>query len=207
MSGKDGNKLQIDACRGIEGNCRNALMKTGTLQAEIEKAAQWASAQMAAPAMRHPVKIAIAACPNACCRPQIKDVGFIAYQSPAGITDDCNVCEVCIETCRENALIKDSTEIRRFPEYCLGCGWCLSTCPQKALFGKNLVLRVLAGGKLGRHPVLAREFMDRIIPDKAPELTASILQHYLRSRKNGERVADTLSRIGKERITGGLLCD
>ncbi|HEY9069881.1 MAG TPA: 4Fe-4S dicluster domain-containing protein, partial [Candidatus Ozemobacteraceae bacterium] len=48
--------------------------------------------------------IGIAACPNACSRPQIMDVGFIQAEYPAVEAERCIGCGACVRTCREGCL-------------------------------------------------------------------------------------------------------
>ena len=102
------------------------------------------------------LKIAASGCPNACSQVHIKDLGIIAYISPE-IVGNCTACGECEKVCREKGV--EVQQIAVFNENCIGCGDCVRACPEKAI-GGEVRFKVLAGGKLGRHPKLAEVVAD-----------------------------------------------
>lgn len=102
-------------------------------------------------------KISISGCPNGCSQPQIKDFGLIGYHSPKVTDKNCNHCKRCISSCMEQAIkiTKDSVTI----DYssCINCGDCIRVCPSGAISYDQVGWRLLQGGRLGRHPKLAKE--------------------------------------------------
>ena len=106
----------------------------------------------------HEFRVTLADCPNACSQPQIKDIGIIGACSPELTAEACSQCEACIEACRENAItLNTEDECPRIDyDQCLYCGKCMQVCPTGTIVEGAKGYRVQLGGKLGRHPRLAR---------------------------------------------------
>jgi dissimilatory sulfite reductase (desulfoviridin) alpha/beta subunit len=193
---------QLDTCFGPSG-CPNAIGQSQRLVAQIESLLKKAdfpgflkSKGIEALKFHHEFRVTAADCPNACSQPQIKDIGIIAALLPGVSDETCTVCKACIETCREAAIsltegsIKPSVDFGR----CLACGACIPVCPTGTLAEGLAGYRIQLGGKLGRHPQLARELPG--IYDAATILKiiiASIDLYKTKSRK-GERFGQILQR-------------
>ena len=144
------NGFEIDFCR----QCRNSLFNLKKIEEEILSVASESS--HSARRSHERIKAGFSACPNACASPQIKDFGVIAFIIPELDYERCTSCGKCHRACRENAI-----EFDMYPEFngnCIGCGDCVRACEQGALTGR-VKFRLLAGGKLGRHPRFAQVFM------------------------------------------------
>ncbi|MFZ7101688.1 MAG: 4Fe-4S ferredoxin [Peptococcaceae bacterium] len=102
-------------------------------------------------------RAALAGCPNCCSQPQIKDFALIAKSLPRFEGQKCTSCGRCCEVCRERSLRLESGSLVVQKKLCLGCGECCRVCSQGALTPDRPVWRLQLGGKLGRHPRLARE--------------------------------------------------
>ena len=140
------NGFEIDFCR----HCRNSLFDLRILKDEIESVAFKSS--HTARRSHERIKAGFSACPNACSSPQIKDFGVTAFIVPELDLDKCTSCGKCHEACRENAI--DFSDHPEFKENCIGCGDCMRACDRNAIAGK-VKLRIMAGGRLGRHPRFA----------------------------------------------------
>ena len=140
--------FEIAFCR----QCRNALFNLKEIEKDIEEIASKSSYDAR---MSHErIRAGFSACPNSCASPQIKDFGVVAFTTPRLDPELCTSCGSCVEACRENAI-----EFSSFPEFtsrCIGCGDCMRACPSQAIHG-DVHLRILAGGRLGRHPRFAEE--------------------------------------------------
>lgn len=150
--------FEIVFCR----QCRNALSDLKALKKDIMKAVSESS--YTARMSHERIKAGFSACPNSCASPQIKDFGVIAFITPELNPEVCTSCGRCAEACRENGI-----EFESFPEFterCIGCGDCMRVCPSNAISG-NVRFRVLAGGRLGRHPRFAEEVM---VAEKVDEI-------------------------------------
>ncbi|MHC4174677.1 MAG: hypothetical protein ACYTBX_14295 [Planctomycetota bacterium] len=78
-----------NVCRGMKGGCSFSLVGGSTLNEDIKqtvKDSAWVSTAVKQESsdLRHycRFKVALAACPNACTQPQIKDIGIIAIVYP-----------------------------------------------------------------------------------------------------------------------------
>ncbi|AKG91454.1 Nitrite and sulphite reductase 4Fe-4S domain [Geoglobus ahangari] len=138
--------FEIVFCR----QCRNALSDLRSIEGDIMAVVSESS--YTARMSHERIKAGFSACPNSCSSPQIKDFGVIAFITPELNPELCTSCGRCAEACRENAI--DFDEFPVFNERCIGCGDCVRACPSRAISGK-VRLRVLAGGRLGRHPRFA----------------------------------------------------
>ena len=105
----------------------------------------------------HLPKISISGCPNGCSQPQIKDFGLIGYHSPKVTDKNCNHCERCISSCMEQAIKKTNDSVIINYSTCINCGDCIRVCPSGAISYDQVGWRLLQGGRLGRHPKLAKE--------------------------------------------------
>lgn len=200
---------QVDACFS-EGKCPNAIF-TGGLQEKIEVLLKQEdllgflkTRVKGALRFHHEFKIAASDCPNACSQPQIKDIGIIAARIP-GMTDiPCSACGECVETCKERAirLVPDSgPDIDR--NLCVACGQCVAVCPTGSLAVGAEGYRILLGGKLGRHPRLARELPGIFSEAEALRIIRRCLAFYRAESLPGERFADLAARQ-EERLTAAV---
>lgn len=55
--------------------------------------------------IHHQFRIAVADCPNACSKPQIRDIGIIGAGEPVLTDAPYSLCESCVQTCREKAIV------------------------------------------------------------------------------------------------------
>ena len=188
---------QIDTCFGLAG-CPNRALPSEILLARIEK-------MMAAQDLlsflkqhvrgdlkyHHEFRITIAECPNACSQPQIKDIGIIAALVP-GLTDEvCTACKACVEACPDNCIHLHGTPEK--PEIdmdrCLSCGKCVGVCPTQTIVERKRGFRVLLGGKLGRHPRLAKELPGVYAEKEVLEIIQYCISFYKRNSRHGRRFA------------------
>jgi anaerobic sulfite reductase subunit C len=144
----------------------------------------------------HEFRISLADCPNACSQPQIKDIGILGACGPAlGDAAACTQCGACVEACPEQAVRLDEAvgaPVIDMPA-CLLCGRCPAACPTGSLTPGLRGYRVQLGGKLGRHPRLARELPGVHSEDEVLGIVAQCLDFYKRHSRNGQRFAELLS--------------
>lgn len=172
--------FELEFCRGVEGKCPQALVLDGpNLLARIKNIVRTSSWGQEKDLKKHHLfKIGFSACPNACARSQIKDVGFIGRAEIKVQVDRCVKCGLCLQACKEQAiLLEPGLELT---SNCLGCGECALTCEQEALSRGETQVRVLLGGRLGRHARLAKE-VDRLSLEKMVSFLAFVLKLLERS--------------------------
>ena len=131
--------FEIKLCGGARG-CPLTLTDIESLGQKIHdlvKKSAWPKffeKHASGPILYHSkLKIAIAGCPNACSEPQIRDVGLIAQEKPLLQPELCDVCSVCFNTCKEDAIriVDDIGPI--FNDNCISCGQCIMACPSEVL--------------------------------------------------------------------------
>jgi dissimilatory sulfite reductase (desulfoviridin) alpha/beta subunit len=142
----------------------------------------------------HEFRVTLADCPNACSQPQIKDIGIIGAGTPQITAEACTLCEVCVDACKEDAITLKIEEKCPQIDYtrCLHCGKCLQVCPSGTIAQGSKGYRVQLGGKLGRHPRLAREMPAIYSEQQVLEIVQDCLDFYKRNSKHGARFAQIL---------------
>lgn len=149
---RKGGSYEINVC----ATCRRALHRLEGFFDMVEEAINCSGWRQENLMSHSRLKIAASGCPNACSQVQIKDLGIIAYIRPE-LAGKCTGCGECERVCREGGV--EVGEVAVFNENCIGCGDCVRVCPESAI-GGQVRFRVLAGGKLGRHPKLAEVVAD-----------------------------------------------
>ena len=143
----------------------------------------------------HEFRIALADCPNACSQPQIKDIGIIGACAPVVSDEPCSLCEACVEACKEDAILIDTE--KEVPviddDRCLKCGKCMPVCPTGTLVEGPKGYREQLGGKLGRHPQLAKELPGIYDENRVMEIVRDCLRFYKNKSKKGERFGHILT--------------
>lgn len=142
----------------------------------------------------HEFRVTLADCPNACSQPQIKDIGIIAALFPIAGKVQCTGCRACVTRCREKALSLDphDSEPELHPQRCVACGQCITACPTGFLAGGVKGYRIQVGGKLGRHPRLARELPGIYDARTVLDIVAACLDMYKSKSIRSERFGELL---------------
>jgi dissimilatory sulfite reductase (desulfoviridin) alpha/beta subunit len=142
----------------------------------------------------HRFKAAVAGCPNACSQPQICDLGVVASARVAIVSGRCDQCGACVGACREKCLELAGEAPEIAAERCIGCGDCVRACPRDALQIGGVAHRVLAGGKLGRHPRLATEVRSCAAAEEVRRVARQALRLLTDEGDPGERLGSLLAR-------------
>ncbi len=150
--------------------------------------------------MHHEFRVSISDCPNACSRPQIADLGLIGACTPVIGNEECTRCEACVAACREGAITLTAEKPVIDTGACLSCGKCISVCPTGALAEARRGFRILIGGKLGRHPRLARELPGGHGLEETFRIVEFSLDYYQKHCVKGERFGEILERTGEDEI-------
>ena len=137
----------------------------------------------------HEFRVTLADCPNACSQPQIKDIGIIGACAPELTTEPCSHCEACIDACKEGAIsLESEAECPQIDfSRCLSCGKCMQVCPTGTIVEGSRGFRVQLGGKLGRHPQLARELPGIYSEQKVIDIVKDCIRLYKQRSRHGER--------------------
>jgi len=188
---------QIDACFGSSG-CPNRAVLSDRLMERIETILKkedllgFLKARVKGELkFHHEFRITLSDCPNACSQPQIKDIGIIGACVPELTDAACSQCEGCVEACAEGAVSLDTNRSRPAIDLrrCLNCGQCIPACPTGTIAEAWRGFRVQLGGRLGRHPQLARELPGIFEEDQVIEIVQDCLSLYKERSRSGERFA------------------
>ncbi len=146
----------------------------------------------------HAFRVSFSDCPNACSQPQIRDIGIIAAALPVLTEMACIMCGACENACRENAVWVDADRESSVFDYnrCIACGSCISACPTGKIGAGDSGYRVMIGGKLGRHPRLARELPGIFDAETVMFIIKWCLNAYRQKSTQGRRFADIVAEEG-----------
>ena len=201
---REGHQLQ--PCRGFQGACPFALLHDPLLSDHIDLAvrtsAWWPRLQRrnGKPLPHHlRLRVALAACPNACTMPQVRDLGVVATLMPQTIRPECNGCGACERTCRERAIVVQDGRAVFHKGRCVGCGQCIQSCSRQAIDAGPVRLRVLVGGRMGRHPRWAQDLCETAVTSAA-KLVKVFFDYMAGEARPVETVANTVERITLERL-------
>ena len=199
---------QVETCFG-PGGCSNRTTISDGLLEQIEALLKkedllgFLKNQVAGELkFHHEFRVTLADCPNACSQPQIKDIGIIGACSPVLTAETCTQCEECVEVCKEDAITLDAAKECPRIDYtkCLYCGKCMQICPTGTIVEGAKGYRVQLGGKLGRHPQLAKELPGIYSEKQVLDIVRDCLKFYKKISTHGRRFSQILTPAAFEEI-------
>ncbi len=192
---------QVETCFG-PGGCPNRAVTSDRLLEQIESLVEkedirgFLKEHVAGELkFHHEFRVTLADCPNACSQPQIKDIGIIGACTPELTAEPCSQCEACVDACKEDAIHLDGDAACPRIDYtrCVNCGKCMQVCPTGTIAEGARGYRVQLGGKLGRHPQLARELPGIYSEQKVIDIVRDCIRLYKQRCRHGERLGQILS--------------
>lgn len=125
-------------------------------------------------------KVALAGCPNSCSQPQIKAFGISGQAKPIATDVPCIECMKCVEICKEEGAVR-IIDARPVFDYnlCVFCDDCAEVCPTESIVIEKKGARVMARGKLGRHPKLADVLKELANEDEVYEILKQVVEGYM----------------------------
>ncbi|MDD3337737.1 MAG: 4Fe-4S binding protein [Lachnospiraceae bacterium] len=158
----------------------------------------------------HKYKIAVGGCPNNCVKPSLNDIGVIGQRIPVVNEDMCNGCKKCQveKACPMGAAKVTDGVIGRDKDICNNCGRCVGTCPFDAVETGTPGFKIVIGGRWGKKIAIGQELHKVFLSEE--EVLSVIEKSILLFReqgKTGERFADTIARIGFDKVEEQLISD
>ena len=197
---------EVKVCGGAFG-CPRAIFDVGNLARKIDAALAGSgldaavAARVTGPVLRHHrFSVAISGCPNSCSQPQIHDFGVQGRARVGMGQGPCTRCMECVRACGEDAVaVERSVPVIDWGK-CIECGDCALVCPTEALVIEERGFTVLVGGKLGRHPQIARELASFTDESGLMAALAVCVEVFKNEMLPKERMADAVTRLGVERL-------
>jgi dissimilatory sulfite reductase (desulfoviridin) alpha/beta subunit len=205
VTGGTGSKVRpVVACKGTV--CHHGLIDTFEVSGDIHNIFFEGYAPVRLP---HKFKIGVGGCPNNCMKPSLNDLGVIGQMVPNYDEDLCMGCKKCSveEACPIGAAkVVDGALV--IGDDCNNCGKCIGTCNFDAIPDGDQGYKVFIGGMWGKrvNPGVA---INKIFKTKEEvfEVIEKMILLYREQGQTGERVAQTVNRIGFENVEAQLLSD
>jgi anaerobic sulfite reductase subunit C len=201
--------FQVDTCFA-GGGCPNRILESESLLEKIERLFLQADILTFLKKtvtgdlkFHHDFRVTLAECPNACSQPQIKDIGIIGAAPPLLTDAACSACDACIDACPDDCIVLPESAERPQIDFkaCVHCGKCAAVCPTGTIVEKQRGFRILLGGKLGRHPRLARELPGIFNQSEVLDVVDYCITLYKQHSKNGKRFAHLFRSSDFERLS------
>lgn len=157
----------------------------------------------------HKFKIAVGGCPNNCVKPDLNDVGIIGQSKPVLDVDLCKGCGKCaVETgCAMKAAHVVDGKLVIDSALCNNCGLCVKKCHFGAVKVEKTGYKVLIGGRWGKKAAVGQAFHKLFTEEEVMEAVEKIICFYRDNGTPGERFADTIARIGFDKIEATIVGD
>ncbi|MBO7761609.1 MAG: 4Fe-4S binding protein [Clostridia bacterium] len=165
---------------------------------------------MAAVALPHKFKIGVGGCPNSCMKPSLNDVGIEARACFDIDPTKCRGCGSCAPraSCRSGAISFTDGHVKLDTSLCRKCGLCLGKCPFGA-FPKQGEPRFLltVGGTWGKKRRDGTPLSTLICASQIGDAVETVILWYRKNGYRGERLGETVDRLGIASLEAALLED
>ncbi len=205
-TGGTGPKVRpIVSCKGT--TCQYGLYDTFDLSEKIHERFYKGYRQVVLP---HKFKIATGGCPNNCVKPDLNDLGVVGQMVPSPDSEACRGCKKCIveNGCPMGAAKVVDGKITIDDSVCTHCGRCVRSCPFKGTGEGMAGYAVYVGGRWGKKVAHGKK-LSKIFTDEEEVLNVveKAILLFREQGIQGERFAETIERIGFEKIEAELLSD
>lgn len=206
VTGGTGSKVRpVVSCKGT--TCQYGLIDTFDLSEKIHEVFFNGYANVKLP---HKFKIGVGGCPNNCMKPSLNDLGVIGQKLPNFDEELCNGCRVCgVENvCPVHAAKVVDGVLKIDHEICNNCGRCIGTCHFDAIPDGQVGYKVYIGGRWGKlvnHGIPLNKIFTS--EEEVMDIIEKTILFYREQGKTGERLSQTIERIGLENVEAQLLSD
>lgn len=204
--GGTGAKVRpVVSCKGT--TCQYGLIDTYALSEEIHERFYVGYRQVKLP---HKFKIAVGGCPNNCVKPDLNDVGIFGQKAPNYDENLCKGCKKCAieQVCPVGAAKVVDGVMKIDPKACKSCGRCVEKCRFDAIPDGANGYRMYLGGRWGKN--VAKGHLVQKMFTTQEEVLKTVEKTILFYREQGvpgERLSQTIERIGFEKVEQEILSD
>ncbi|MCM0650680.1 4Fe-4S binding protein [Clostridium swellfunianum] len=204
VTGGTGSKVRpVVSCKGT--TCQYGLIDTFGLSEEIHERFFNGYNDVKLP---HKFKIGVGGCPNNCVKPDLNDLGIIGQLIPNFDEDSCNGCKKCSveDACPVNAAKIFDGMLAIDQDECNNCGRCVGKCHFDAIEDGKVGYKIYIGGRWGKRVAqgipLSKIFTSK---EEAMDVIEKTILLYREQGKTGERLSQTIERLGFENVQAQLL--
>ena len=154
----------------------------------------------------HKFKIGVGGCPNNCVKPDLNDVGIIGAWVPQLVSERCVGCGACVKACPLHVAALENGKVS-FTDKCNNCGRCVRACATGGL-DYTPGYRITLGGRWGKQVARGRALSPLFESEDGVLTVIEKILLFFRAEGNaGERLADTVARVGFENAERMILSD
>lgn len=204
VTGGTGSKVRpIVACKGT--TCQYGLIDTFGISEEIHEKFFNGYSDVKLP---HKFKIGIGGCPNNCVKPDLNDLGIVGQMIPNYDEDSCSGCKKCPvqDACPINVTEVVDGVLKINKDECNHCGRCIGKCHFDSIEDGQVGYKIYIGGMWGKR-VSPGIPLTKIFTTKEEVMDAveKTILLYREQGKTGERLAQTIDRLGFEHVNAQIL--
>ena len=194
----------VVACKGT--TCQYGLLDTYGLSEQLHYKFYKGYRGVKLP---HKFKIAVGGCPNNCVKPDLNDVGIIGQRIPNYNEEMCRGCAKCsIETaCPIKVASVKNGKLIIDTDACNHCGRCIGKCYFNAIEDGSYGYKIAIGGRWGKKVTQGKSLNQIFTSEEEVINTVEKIILLFRDKNTGERLSDTIERIGFKKFEEMILSD
>lgn len=204
-TGGTGAKVRpVVSCKGTV--CQYGNIDTQGLAAKIHEEFYKGWREVVLP---HKFKIGVGGCPNNCVKPELNDLGVVGVKVPQFNAEKCRGCAKCApaESCPIKIAKVENGKLNINPEECNNCGVCVGKCPFGAIEGGVVMHKIYIAGRWGKRIRLGTPLNKLFTEEEVMKTIEKTILFFKEQGLSGERLSDTVERIGWEKVQEILLSD
>ncbi len=206
LTGGTGSKIRpVVSCKGT--TCQYGLVDTFDVTEDIHNEFYLNWYDVLTP---HKFKIGMSGCPNNCIKPDLNDLGIYGQLEPNYDPEMCVGCARCgvEEACPMDAAKVVNGKLEIDKDLCNNCGLCVGKCHFDAIPDGEVGYKITLGGMWGKRQNQGKPISKMLrTKEEVMDVIAKVMLIYREQGHTGERLAETLDRMGFEEFEKQLYND